>query len=259
MKYAWSPEMAGEYSKWSLAPWQSRDFKIYDRVSEIPSDRILIASHFAPWWEPLKSWIAEGRPWIEIEYGYWGPDTPRRETRRVTYRGHHNLKMRPVPYTRGHLFPVPSHRPWRQTPGDYVLAIQPVEVILTERTGEDMQQFRERMTAAIRPYWSGDIVWRKKIGAKHPRFESFCQQLERAHAVVGERTMACVESCLLGVPAYTTDFSMTSLLMGGIENLAAPQFPDRTDWWEHIAWSQFTREEFNTTLPADLVEQYQIL
>jgi hypothetical protein len=39
-----------------------------------------------------------------------------------------------------------------------------------------------------------------------------------------------------------------------------PVFPDRTDWLEHIAWSQFSPEEFHDhTLVAELVEQYQIL
>jgi len=70
--------------------------------------------------------------------------------------------------------------------------------------------------------------------------------------------MACVEACLLGIPAYTTDASMTTLLMGGIEGLGNIQYPDRTAWWEHICWSQFNRAEFNSTVPADLVEQYQI-
>jgi hypothetical protein len=51
---------------------------------------------------------------------------------------------------------------------------------------------------------------------------------------------------------------MTTLLMGGIENLAKPVYPDRAAWWEHVCWSQFNRTEFETTTPADLVEQYQI-
>jgi hypothetical protein len=165
----------------------------------------------------------------------------------------------PVPYSRGHLFRLPEHRAWRQTSGEYVLGIQPVEVVLTERTGENMEQFRQRITDAVKPYWSGPIKWRKKIGAKFARFEMFQEQLVNAHAVVGERTMACVESCLSGVPAYTVDPSMTTLLMGGIENLATPTYPDRSAWWEHICWSQFNRAEFDTTTPADLVEQYQIL
>jgi hypothetical protein len=72
------------------------------------------------------------------------------------------------------------------------------------------------------------------MGAKFARFETFREQVVSAHAVVGERTMACVEACLLGVPAYTVDPSMTTLLMGGIENLAKPVYPDRAAWWEHV-------------------------
>lgn len=258
MKYAHAQDIAGENQKWSLTPWRRKGLVEFATVRDVPDDYVLVVSHFAPWWSPLAEYIAEGRPWIEIEYGYWGPDTPRRQTARVTYKGHHNMTMRPVPYSRAHLFSTPDIRPWRKTPGQYVLGIQPVEAVLQERTGETLEQFRHRISQVIAPYWSGSIVWRKKVGAKFSRFETFRQQVAGAYAVVGERTMACVESCLLGVPAYTVDPSMTTLLMGSVENLANPQLPDRTQWWEHICWSQFHRAEFETSLPADLVEQYQI-
>ena len=259
MKYAFARDMPGEGPSWALAPWQLRGLEYFDRVADVPDTHVLIANHFAPWWSPLKEYIAEGRPWIEIEYGYWGPDTPRRETRRVTYCGHHNMHMRPVPYSRADLFPVPAHQPWRDTPGAYVIGIQPVEEILLQRTGENLQQFRDRLTQAIQPYWSGPIHWRKKRGGAKPgRFDSYVEQLQNAHAVIGERTMATVEACLLGVPGFTVDASMSTLLLGNIENLAAPPQPDRTAWWEHICWSQFNRAEFETATPADLVEQYQI-
>ena len=260
MKYAYAHDMPGEHAKWTLRPWQQRGLAYFDRVANVPDDHVLISSHFAPWWTPLKEYIAEGRPWIEIEYGYWGPDTPRRETRRVTYCGHHNMHVRPVPWSRADQFPVPAHRLWRTTQGDYVIGIQPVEEILLQRTGENLEQFRQRLTQAVRPYWSGEIRWRKKRGGAKPgRFDSFVEELQLAHAVIGERTMATVEACLLGVPGYTVDASMSTLLLGGIENLASLQQPDRTTWWEHICWSQFNRSEFETTVPCDLVEQYQIL
>ena len=251
--------MPGENAKWSLTPWRRKGLREFARVADIPEGYILISSHHPPWREPLRSWIAQGRPYIEIDYGYWGPDTPRRQTARVTYNGHHNLNIQPIPYNRSHLFPDPPQRLWKLSRGDYVLGIQPVEVILQERTGENLQQFRQRITDTIKPYWSGPIVWRKKTGAKTARFETFQQQVAGAYAVVGERTMACVESCLLGVPGYTVDRSMSTLLVGGIEHLADPVLPDRFQWWEHICWSQFHRSEFETTTPADLVEQYQIL
>lgn len=258
MKYAFAHDMPGEHAKWTLTPWRLRGLREFARVADIPDDYVLISSHHPPWREPLRSWIAQGRAWIEIEYGYWGPDTPRRETRRVTWCGHHNMNMHSVPYSRSHLFPVPEQHDWKRRTGEYVLGIQPVEVVLQERTGENLDQFRNRLELLIKPHWSGPIVWRKKYGAKTGRFVSFQEQLLQAQAVIGERTMACVESCLLGIPAYTVDQSMTTLLMGNIENLANPQYPDKRQWWEHICWSQFNREEFNTSIPADLVEQYQI-
>lgn len=260
IKYAFARDMPGEHAKWTLNPWRKKGLVEFDRVADVPDDYILIATHYAPWWSPLREYIAESRPWIEIEYGYWGPDTPRRETRRVTYNGHHNLNMHTVPYCREHLFISPAHNPWRKTPGEYVLGILPVESVLQERTGENLEQFKARVESIIQIYWAGPIHWRKKRGgAKPDRFSSFVEQLVNAHAVVGERTMACVESCLLGVPAYTIDTSMTTLLMGNIENLSKPQYPDRTAWWKHICWSQFNRAEFDTSTPADLVEQYQIV
>ena len=258
MKYAYALDMPGEHAKWTLEPWRRRGLKVFDHVANVPDDYVLIATHYAPWWPRLQEYIAEGRPYIEIEYGYWGPDTPRRETRRVTYNSHHNINMGTIPHSRAHLFPTPHHRPWQSNNNGYVIGIQPVEVVLQERTGENLQQFRDRLTKAIRPYWSGEIRWRKKTSAKDSRWPSYVEQLSGARAVVGERTMACVESCLLGVPGYTTDISMSTLLMGSIENLATINFPDRSAWWEHICWSQFNREEFNSTVPADLVEQYQM-
>ena len=259
IKYAWARDMPGEHSQWTLGPWRGRGLEIYDCVDQVPQDRILISSHHPPWREPLRSWIAQGRSWIEIEYGYWGPDTPRRETRRVTYCGHHNLYQGTRTHSRRHLFPSPEIRDWRTTPGQYVLGIQPVEVILQERTGEDLAAFRQRLESLIRQRWLGPIVWRRKIGAKTQRWETFCQQVRDAEAVVGERTMACVESCLLGTPAWTVDTSMTTLLMGTWDRFLDGHVPDREQWWEHICWSQFNRTEFDTHTPAEITEQYQIL
>jgi hypothetical protein len=260
IKYAVSRDLFDPKLEWTFHPWTYKNLVWYDRITDVPDYRILLTHHHAPWVSPLKEYIESGRPWIEIEYGYWGPDNPRRETRRVTYCGHHNLHMRDVSWSRSDLFPVPNHRPWRQRPGDYVLAIQPVEAILLDRTGENMDQFHQRLTKEIRKYWAGEIKWRHKPGGKKPgRWESFVEQATGAYAVVGERTMSCVESCLLGIPAYTIDTSMITLLMGPIENLAQPQYPDRTQWWEHVCWSQFNRAEFATSIPADLVEIYQIL
>ena len=259
MKYALSKDLLSKKQpSFTFEPWKKMGLTIYEKASQIPDNEILIASHFAPWWSPLKEYIDEGRPWIEIEYGYWGKDSPRREPRRVTYKGHHNLQIKPLPFSRSHLFQYPQLQPWKQNNREYVLGILPVEEIIKQRTGENLIQFRERLEKIIRQYWDGPVKWRKKGGPSQTRFENFKLEIENAYAVVGERTMACVESCLLGTPAFTVDNSMTTLLMGNIENLKELKHPDRNAWWEHICWSQFNREEFDSIIPAELTEQYQI-
>ena len=258
IKYAWSPEVKGEFETWSLVPWQRQGLKTFDHLHQIPEDHVLVVSHFAPWWSPLKEWIAAGRPWIEIDYGYWGLDTPRRATRRVTYCGHHNMKMHARPYSRSNLFPAPAQQEWQRRPGEYVLVPMPINELLVGRRGITTPEWCEQIKTEVSKYWDGPIVWRKKAGGKALRFQHFQNQLSKAHAVVGERTMACVEAVLSGIPAYTVDTSMTTLLMGGVENLANIQYPDRTDWWDHIAWSQFHIDEFVNGNVAELVELYQI-
>lgn len=260
MKYAFSKDVITKNTPpFTLMPWKLMGAKTFNTVKEIPDDYILVASHFAPWWEPLKSYIAEKRPYIEIEYGYWGIDNPRRQTRRVTYCGHHNLNLKHPPYKRSDLFFDPAIQEWNLQRKDYILGIEPVGEILLERTGESIPEFRSRLENIIAPYYSGPIVWRKKYGAKFSRFSSLRDQVKDAYAVVGERTMACVEACLLGTPGFTIDRSMTTLLMGDISNLKNLTYPDRTQWFEHICWSQFTNEEFFTVKPAELTEQYQII
>ena len=67
MKYAYALDMPGEHARWTLEPWRQRGLKTFDRVADVPDDYVLIATHYAPWWSPLKEYIAEGRPYIESD------------------------------------------------------------------------------------------------------------------------------------------------------------------------------------------------
>lgn len=113
----------------------------------------------------------------------------------------------------------------------------------------------------IEPFWNGPIKWRRKQGVKKgARYNSFREDLKGCWAVVGERTMACTEAVMLGYPAYTVDVSAVTPLMGNdLSVLKDPILPDRSEWLEHIAWSQFHESEFNNGAEVALmVEEYQI-
>ena len=263
MKYAICPQVTVNFrDKWIFEPWVKKGAKIFNIVDEIPDDYILISCHVPPWWSPYKEWIAKGNNHIEIDYGYWGVNNPRRNTRRVTYNGSHNLKFNKVPHSRLDTL-NPKIEDWKKTDrGDYLLLIEPQPTMLLQRTGVTFNVWQTEFLSNLKQYWDGPVKWRRKVGGKRPdRWPSFLDELAGCHAVVGERTMACVEAVMLGHPAYTTDFSAASILMGtDLNAINNPVFPDRTDWLEHIAWSQFSPEEFaKGTLVADLVEQYQII
>lgn len=260
-KYAIARDcLEGKHSNWILQPWVNAGAKIFNTVAEIPNDYILISVHFPPWREPYKSWIQKGNEHIEIDYGYWGLNLPRRNTRRVTYMGSHNINMRTIPYSRLHTL-NPSVEDWKNLRGEYLLLIEPQQDIVFERLGIYLGQWKEELLDKLKPYWNGPIKWRRKSGGKNAsRWPSYLEDLHGCYAVVGERTMACVEAAMLGYQAYTIDFSTVSLLMGtDLTKLNEMQTPDRTAWLEHIAWSQFAPEEFaNSTDVVQMVEQYQM-
>ncbi len=261
MKYAICPQVIdSNSSSWILDPWIKAGAKKFNTVDEIPNDYILVTSHFAPWWEPYKSWITKGNNHIEIDYGYWGINNPRRNTRRVTYNGSHNLKINNIPSSRLHTL-HPEIQNWKTNRGEYLLLIEPQPTVLFERTGKSLSDWKNEFLLNLRQYWDGPVKWRRKVGGKRPdRWQSFLTDLSGCHAVLGERTMACVEAVMLGYPAYTVDFSAVSIIMGtDLSVINNPVFPDRTNWLEHIAWSQFTPEEFSKgTSVVKMVEEYQI-
>lgn len=261
IKYSFCEEIIeNKKQTWIMQPWFKKGANIYDTTDQVPPDSVLISIHYPPWRSPYKEWIAQGRKHIEIDYGYWGINNPRRNTRRVTYGASHNLNMKTPPYSRlGTLHP--KIEDWKTNRGDYLLLIEPQQEIIYERTGIYLGQWKKQLLEKLKPYWEGSIKWRRKAGGKNPgRWPSFLEDLQGCHAVLGERTMACVEAAMLGYPAYTTDYSAVSLLMGNdLSKITSIEYPDRSNWLEHIAWSQFSPEEFNLgTEVAELVEIYQI-
>jgi hypothetical protein len=261
MKYAICSEVIEvKGSGWILEPWIKSGAKIFDSVKSIPNDYVLISCHHPPWRSPYKDWIANGNKHIEIDYGYWGINNPRRNTRRVTFGGSHNLNLKSVPFSRVQTLD-PAIENWKTNRGEYLLLIEPQPKVLYERTGKSFDEWQKEFLNNLKNFWDGPVKWRRKSGGKNPdRWPSFLNDLSGCHAVLGERTMACVEAAILGYPAYTVDFSAVSLLMGtDLSVIKNPVFPDRTQWLEHIAWSQFSPEEFaKGTQVSDLVNEYQI-
>lgn len=259
IKYAICYECLDKNHSYLARPWISAGAKTFKFIHEVPKDHILI-SIWPAFRSPVKEWAASGGSFIEIDYGYWGNNSPRRDTRRVTYNSSHNIRMKPAPWSRINTL-SPKIMDWNKRPGEYLLLIEPNGPTLTERTGLNMGEWQRSVLEKINEFWDGPVRWRRKKGGKNQaRWPSFLEDLKNCHMVIGERTMACAEAVILGYPAITLDKTITSLVMGDdlgiIKNLI---YPDRTQWLEHVAWSQFHYEEFDKgTAVVEMVEHYQI-
>lgn len=258
-KYAICLETLERGFEWLVVPWERAGAIKFKKISEVPHDYILL-SVWPAFRSPVKEWAAKGLSYIEIDYGYWGHNLPRRNTRRVTFNSSHNINMKSVPYSRLHTL-SPQVQDWKTTRGDYLLLIEPHPVTFTERTGIEFCNWQPQFTEQIKKIWTGPIKWRRKPGGKNPsRWQTLQDELAGCHAVIGERTMACCESIMLGYPAYTIDYTISSLLMGtDLNKINNIELPDRSQWLEHVAWSQFLPEEFQKgTSIVEMVEQYQM-
>ena len=168
IKYAFCKQVnENKKQGWIMQPWIELGAKIYETIDQIPADCVLISVHHPPWRSPYQEWIAAGRRHIEIDYGYWGVDNPRRNTRRVTYGSSHNLNIKSVPSSRLHTL-VPSVQDWKKTRGDYLLIIEPQQDIVNERLGIYLDQWKTQFLSKIEPYWNGPVKWRRKSGGKNP-------------------------------------------------------------------------------------------
>lgn len=259
MNYASSSDTIGKGHSHLIFPWKQKGLIVYDAIDEVPEDCILVVPHFAPWWEPLKSYIQSGRPYIEIEYGYWGFGDTRNKPRRVTYNNFHNINYNKFITDRTTLFNQPEILPYKENPDGDVLVILPHRKTCVQRTGLKLGHYEKQLTKKIRKFYSGNLKFRHKPKRSDGRWETFLDELQGIKAVIGERTVACAEANLLGIPAYSVDNSITTLLTGKLKNINNITFPDRSKWFQHICHSQFLVEEFTTTIPADITERYQIL
>ena len=158
MKYAICSQVTvASRDAWLFEPWVKKGAKIFNTVDEIPDDYILITLHYPPWWSPYKEWIVKGNNHIEIDYGYWGANNPRRNTRRVTYNGSHNLKFNKVPYSRLDTL-NPKIEDWKTNRGDYLLLIEPQPNMLLQRTGKPFRVWQTEFLLNLKQYWDGPVT-----------------------------------------------------------------------------------------------------
>ena len=192
-------------------------------------------------------------PTIFIHRGYLGNHLyKQRRWWRYSVNGFANTQLLPIPYSRWHLLDLPRH-PWKVTTVKRVL-IAPSKMTSTIWTPET-DAWAESM---LYKFPGAEVKIRLKSGKSGLRWNTLWDDLDWADLVVSQASAITAEAFWYGKKVISlypcpTWAAGTSIL----DTWQDPTEPEhRDDWHEHLAWSQFTDQEWASGQAVESITQY---
>ena len=139
--------------------------------------------------------------------------------------------------------------PWTTT-GDHILIAPPSEKTfrLLDR-GENKTEWLDRIITEIKKYSDRPIKIRHKNGSRGIRIvqNPIADDLENCHCIVTGNSIIATEAITLGIPACVLDENAASpVAIKSLKNIENPIKPKRQQWWNSLAYQQYTMEEVET-------------
>lgn len=216
----------------------------YRQLQLLPDDIIPIVG-CSPYLRPLiVDWRSRARPFAYWDRGYFfrvfATDLPV-GINGGTYRWHLNSfqlsRIRNVNQVRWNRNPTKVW-PW-STEGNHIVIAEPS---LTYQRFHGIEGWTERTVAEIKKYTDRPMVFRDKEMQRSGR--KLHEDLKGAHCLVTHGSNAAVESVIMGCPVFV-DKSSAAALVGDtdLSKINTPIYPDRQQWLNSLAYSQFTEAE----------------
>lgn len=228
------------------------DTKIIHSKEEIEPDRYLAFSH------PFDNWVFEAITenknlnFFHVDNGYIGNHrhkTP--QYYRISYNSLQNTIPKPVSKSRIEFLEFDDNlwKDWNAE-GEYNLLVMPNQSNIFKYLGQDYKKWREE---TIQKYQSLDVplVVREKNGKRKQRFKEILPMMLNAKKVITYHSMAAVEALCLGKP-------IEILGQSAVQHWQNKFGFDRNEMLEHIAWSQFDRQEFASGTAWRCTFEYQV-
>ena len=224
-----------------------------DSPDQIEPDRFLAFSH------PFDDWVFDAitkNPnlnFFHIDNGYLG--NMRHKTPfyyRISYNALQNVNVRTPPSDRLEHLELDDNI-WKEdwnTSGDYNLLVMPNNSNIFKYLKEDYSTWRRDV---IKYYDSlpEKLIIREKEGKRKKRFEEIIPLMINAKKVITYHSMAVVEALCLGKP-------IDVLGQSAVQHWKNQSNFDRTPMLQHIAWSQFSRNEFSSGTAWKCTFEYQV-
>lgn len=123
-----------------------------------------------------------------------------------------------------------------------------------ERTASELKRYTER-PLVFRPHPRSRV--RTLSGITMSKEPDFINDINKSWAVVSWNSNPGIQAVLNGIPAFVGPQSLaapvSNLSLSDIEN---PSRPDRQQWANDLAWSEWTQEEMELGIPQRLIASY---
>ena len=193
-------------------------------------------------------------PTIFIHRGYLGNHLyKRRKWWRCSVNGFANTKLMSVPYSRWNLLNLERH-PWK------VKKIKKVLIAPSKMTSNIWSPGVNDWTNSMLSQFSGAEVRIRLKGPKPGiRWSTLWEELDWADLVVSQASAITAEAFWYGkkVISFFPCPTWAAGIESTLDNWQDPAEPSGRDYWhEHLAWCQFTNEEWRTGESFELIEKY---
>lgn len=238
-----------------LPGWKKHFEKIHfiEDWKDVKSDMLVITgSDISNSW--VREWITLRQPALYIGRGYCGNHTEkRRRLWRVSTNGWANIRLLPVPYSRWDLMKLPRH-PWKVKQVKNVL-IAPSKMASLSWSQLNAQQWAESL---IDKFPGANVKIRYKPGKSGLRWATLWDDLDWADLVVTASSAITCEALWYGKKAISVEPCPTwAAGRATLDDWQNPQEPEfREAWHEHLAWNQFTVDEWTSGEALKLIDQY---
>lgn len=148
-------------------------------------------------------------------------------------------------------------RPWTKK-GEHILIAPPSQKTfrLLERD-ENKDEWIDRVIKEIKSVSDRPIKIRHKVGNRGERIRQnpITKDLENCHCVVTGNSIIATEAITLGIPACVLDENAASpVSINKLSDIETPIRPNRKQWWNSLAYQQYTIEEVETGVCMDQVQ-----
>lgn len=202
----------------------------------------------------VRHWLNTRKPALYIGRGYAGNHTAKkRRLWRVSVNGWANTVLRPVPHSRWDKMQLPRH-PWKVKQVQNVL-IAPSKLVSRFWSGSTTLDWAEGM---LDKFPGAEVKIRYKADTPAERWATLWDDLDWCDLVVTQSSAITCEALWYGKKVISVEPCPTwAAEHTKLEDWQNPHEPELRDaWHEHLAWSQFTVDEWASGEALGLINQY---